>query len=150
LAVTVGATSSISELHKVWAKLENEHHHLANLTQQAAIDGADVTLLRDRQARLLLDIHAVVAEIREAPASSLEDYLALLDVAIEHEIDLAIEIGLYGPTDFPMISRLLAALAKVAPQFEFNSLRRWVSSPGQLKQLVGDAARFESAVTSGA
>jgi len=145
LAVTEGAKSSISELHKVWVNLENEHHQLENLTQQAAIDGADVSLLRDRQARLLLDIHAVVAEIRQAPASSLEDYLALLDVAIEHEIDLAIEMGLYGPADFPMISRLFAALAKIAPQFEFNSLRRWVCPPDHFEQLTGDAARFESA-----
>ena len=149
LAVAEGAKSSISELHKLWANLENQHHQLANQTQQAAKDGADVTLLRDCQARLLLDIHAVVAEIREAPATTLEDYLALLDVAIEHEIDLAIEMGLYGPGDFPMISRLLCALAKIAPQFEFNSLRRWLSSPGQLEQLIGGAAHLEPAVTSG-
>jgi hypothetical protein len=83
----------------------------------------------------------VVAEIRDAPASTLHDYLALLDVAIEHEIDLAVDIGYYGASDFPMITRLLRALARTVPGFEFNSLRRSLSSPGQFEQLMDD--RFE-------
>ena len=62
--------------------------------------------------RLLIDINAVVAEIREAPASTVEDYLALLDVALEHEIDLAADIAFYGPEDYPMIARLLRAIAE--------------------------------------
>jgi len=130
--------SSISALHQLWARLENEQHQLAITIQQARVDMASVESMRQRQAWLLLEISAVVAEIREAPATTLEDYLALLDVAIEHEVDLASDIAFYGPKDFPMITRLLGALAESVPGFEFNSLRRWLS-PGQYEEVVGDA-----------
>ncbi len=136
--MTQGAHATISELHELWANLENECHQLAIIIEEAGDGGADVKLLRDRQARLLLHISAVVAEIREAPATTLRDHLALLDVAIEHEIDLAAEIACYGASDFPMIMRLLRALARTVPGFEFNSLRRSLSSPGQFDQLMED------------
>ena len=136
--MTQGAHATTSELHELWASLENEFHQLAIIIEEAREGGADVTLLRDRQARLLLDISAVVAKIREAPATTLHDYLALLDVAIEHEIDLAADIAFYGASDFPMITRLLRALARTVPGFEFNSLRRSLSSPGQFEELMDD------------
>jgi hypothetical protein len=135
--VSKGAPNSTAELHKLWAGLEDEHHQIAIALEEAVIGGADVTLLRDQQTKLLLDISAVVAAIREAPATTLEDYLALLDVAIEHEIDLVTDIAFYGPADFPMITRLLRALAQQTPGFEFNSLRRWLSAPGQYEQVTG-------------
>jgi hypothetical protein len=138
-AVIQGALTTTSELHELWASLENECHRLAILIEEAPGGGADVRLLRDRQARLLLHINAVVAQIREAPATTLHDHLALLDVAIEHEIDLAADIAFYGARDFPMITRLLRALARTVPGFEFNSLRRSLSSPGQFEQLMDDA-----------
>ena len=138
--MTEVANPSTSELHRVWAKLEDEQHALASTIEQAKMAGAEVQLLRERQARLLLEINSVVAEIRRAPARTLEDHLALLDVAMEHEIDLAADISLYGPADFPMISRLLRALAQQAPGFEFNSLRRWLPGPGDFEQLTGSAA----------
>ncbi len=94
--------------------------------------------------RLLLQINALAYEIRDAPATTNEDFLALLDVAIEHELDLAPDIAFYGPADYPIIARLLRALARMVPQFEFNSLRRWLSSPGQFEQLMGDATPLES------
>jgi hypothetical protein len=97
--------------------------------------------MRERQARLLLDINSVVAEIRDAPATTLEDFCALLDVALEHEVDLACDIAFYGPADFPMIRRLLHFLAHKVPGFEFNSLRRWLS-PDQLEELMGGATRL--------
>jgi hypothetical protein len=128
----------MSELHGLWARLENECHQLALVIEEAREGGADVTLLRDRQARLLLHISAVVAKIREAPATTLHDHLALLDVAIEHEIDLAADIAFYGARDFPMITRLLRALARTVPGFEFNSLRRSLSSPGQFEEVMED------------
>jgi len=96
------------------------------------------------QAKLLLQINALVAEIRDAPATTTEDFLALLDVALDHELDLASDIAFYGPADYPMITRLFRALARKVPDFEFNSLRRWLSSPGQFEQLMGDATPFES------
>ena len=133
-----GVHATMSELHDLWASLENECHQLAIIIEEAGEGGADVTLLRDRQARLLLHISAVVAEIRKAPATTLLDHLALLDVAIEHEIDLAADIAYYGARDFPMITRLLRALARTVPGFEFNSLRRSLSSPGQFEQLMDD------------
>ena len=136
--MTHGAHTTISELHELWASLENECHQLAIIIEAARNGGADVTLLRDRQARLLLDISAVVAGIREAPATTLCDHLALFDVAIEHEIDLAADIAFYGASDFPMITRLLRALARTVPGFEFNSLRRALSSAGQFEQLMDD------------
>jgi hypothetical protein len=80
--------------------------------------------MRERQARLLLEINSVVAAIRDAPATTIEDFIALLDVALEHELDLACGIAFYGPSDYPMIARLLRALAHMVPGFEFNSLRR--------------------------
>ena len=64
---------------------------------------------------------------------------ALLDVALEHELDLACDIAYYGPSDYPMAARLLRALAGTVPGFEFNSLRRWLSLPGQFEQLMGAA-----------
>jgi hypothetical protein len=131
---------SISELHKRWVELENAHHQLACTMKEAELGGADLALLRERQARLLLDINALVAQIREAPASSFEDYLALLDVALEHELDLAADIAFYGLEDYPMISRLLFALAEHVPGFEFNSLQRWLSARGQFTQPIGGDA----------
>lgn len=100
--------------------------------------------MRERQARLLIDINSLVAEIRDAPATTLEDFCALLDVALEHEVDLACDIAFYGPADFPMICRPLRFLAHKVPGFEFNSLRRWLS-PGQLEELMGGATRLEAA-----
>jgi hypothetical protein len=100
--------------------------------------------MREGQMRLLLQINALVYEIRDAPTTTTEDFLALLDVAIEHELDLAPDIAFYGPADYPIIARLLRALARMAPGFEFNSLRRWLSSPGQFEQLMGDTTPLES------
>ena len=138
--MTEGARISIFELHKRWTKLENEHHQLAVTMTQAEIGGADLALLRERQAKLLLAINALVLEIAEAPANTLEDYLALLDVALEHETDFAADIAYYGAKDFPMLTRLLRILVKTAPGFEFNSLRRWLSSRGKYEQLIGRRA----------
>ncbi len=136
--------SSASVLHKRWAELEDEHHELAIAIDAARARRADLAPMRERQARLLLDINSLVAEIRDAPATTLEDFCALLDVALEHEIDLACDIAFYGPADFPVIRRLLRVLARNVPGFEFNSLRRWLS-PGQLEQLMGSATTLESA-----
>jgi hypothetical protein len=135
------APGSISTLHKLWVRLEDEHHQLEIKMRQPGVGKAALARLRDRQAWLLLEISAVVAEIRAAPAATLEDYAALLDVAIEHEVDLAGDIACYGPADFPMIVRLMRALAERVPGFEFNSLRRWLSSPGQYEQVIGKAGR---------
>ncbi len=137
--------SSVSALHTQWAKLEHEQHELAIAIDRAGVAGADLTSMREQQARLLLEINAVVAAIRDAPATTLEDFIALLDVVLEHELDLASDIAFYGPTDYPMTARLLGALARKVPGFEFNSLRRWLSSPDQLEQLMGNAALFEPA-----
>src|SRR5437870_8957056 len=134
---------SISALHKQWVKLENEHHELAMAIER--LGGADLTAMRERQARLLLKIGAVVAAIQDAPGTTVEDFIALLDVALEHELDLACDIAFYGPTDYPMTARLLRALAHKVPGFEFNSLRRWLTLPGQFEQLMGNAALFEPA-----
>ena len=136
---------SVSALHKQWAKLEDEQHELAIAIDSAGVAGNDLASARERQARLLLEINSVVAAIRDAPATTLEDFIALLDVALEHELDLACDIAFYGPTDYPMTARLLRVLAHKVPGFEFNSLRRWLSSPGQLEQLMGEAALFEPA-----
>ena len=137
--------SSTSVLHKRWVELEDEHNELA-LAIDAARTGrtADLAPMRERQARLLLDINSLVAEIRDAPATTPEDFCALLDVALEHEIDLACDIAFYGPPDFPMIRRLLRFLVDQVPGFEFNSLRRWLSSD-QLEELMGGATRLEAA-----
>lgn len=145
--MTGGLRSSAYALHKWWVKLEDEHHELANAIERARSRGANVAPMRARQEKLLLDINALVAEIRAAPASTLHDYLALLDVAIEHEIDLAADIAYYGPNDYPMIMRLLNALMEQAPDFEFNSLRRSLALPDQPEQPMGK--RAPSAPTTG-
>ena len=72
---------------------------------------ADWAPMREHQARLLLEINSLVAEIPDASATAIEDFLALLDVALGHELDLAPEIAFYGPADYPIITRLLRALA---------------------------------------
>ena len=135
---------SISVLHKQWVKLENEYQELAVEIDSAWARGADLESMREGQAKLLLQINALVAEIRDAPATTTEDFLALLDVALDHELDLASDIAFYGPVDYPMITRLFRALARKVPDFEFNSLRRWLSSPGQFEQLMEDATPLES------
>ncbi len=124
-AVTETPHPSISTLHKQWVKLENEHHELAMAIGRAG--GADL---------LLSKIDAVVEAIRHAPGTTVEDFIALLDVALEHELDLACDIAFYGPSDYPMTARLLRALVRKVPGFEFNSLRRWLSLPGQFEQLM--------------
>jgi len=128
---------SISALHKQWTKLEDEHHQLAKAITEARGEGTEVAPMQQRQIELLLEIGSVVAEMRDAPATTTEDFIALLDVALEHELDLASDIAYYGPSDYPMTARLLCALAGTVPGFEFNSLRRWLSLPGQLEQLMG-------------
>ena len=135
--MTERAGASISALHKQWTKLEDEHHELATAIAEARSEGTDVAPMRQRQIQLLLEITSIVAEIRVAPATTTEDFIALLDVALEHELDLASDIAYYGPSDYPMIARLLSALAGSVPGFEFNSLRRWLSLPGQFEQLMG-------------
>ena len=142
--MTKSPHASTSVLHKRWVKLENEHHELTVDIDSARARGADLDPMRGEQARLLLQINALVAEIRDAPATTTEDFLALLDVALEHELDLASDIAFYGPADYPMITRLLCTLARMVPEFEFNSLRRWLSSPGQFEQIMGDATLLES------
>ncbi len=135
--VTERSGVSISALHKQWTELEDEHHQLATAIAEARSEGTDVAPMRQRQIQLLLEITSIVAEIREAPATTTEDFIALLDVALEHELDLAPDIAYYGPSDYPMTARLLCALAGSVPGFEFNSLRRWLSLPGQFEQLMG-------------
>jgi hypothetical protein len=44
-----------------------------------------------------------------------------------------------------MTARLLRAVARNVPGFEFNSLRRWLSSPGQFEQLMGDTPLLDPA-----
>jgi hypothetical protein len=136
-SVTACSQSSISALHKRWTKLEDEHHQLVIAIDHARSTGAELGPMRQRQAELLLEISSIVAEIQDAPAKTVEDFAALLDVALEHELDLASDIAFYGPSDYPMTSRLLRAAARMVPGFEFNSLRRWLSSPGQFEQLMG-------------
>jgi hypothetical protein len=143
--VTETRHPSISALHDKWAKLEDEQHELAIAIGKAKIGGADVALMCRRQARLLLEINAVVAEIQDAPGTTIRDFIALLDVALEHELDLTSDIAFYGPAEYPMTARLLRALARKVPGFEFNSLRRWLSSPGQFEQLMENRPLFEPA-----
>ena len=130
---------SIAVLHNHWVKLEDEHHQLAIAIDEARTAGTDLAPMRQRQIELLLEITSIVAEIRDAPATTTGDFVALLDVALEHELDLACDIAYYGPSDYPMTARLLRALAGTVPGFEFNSLRRWLSLPGQFEQLMGAA-----------
>jgi len=141
--VTECLRSSASVLHKRWTELEEEHHELAITIDAARARKADLARMREgKRGSSSISIRSS-PEIRDAPATTLEDFCALLDVALEHEIDLACDIAFCGP-DFPMIRRLLRALPHDAPGCEFNSLRRWLS-PGQLEQLMGGATRLESA-----
>ena len=142
--MTESPDSSASVLHKRWAELEDERHELAVAIDAARAGSADLAPMRERQARLLLEISSLVAEIQDAPAATTEDFLALLDVALEHELDLAGDITFYGPADYPIITRLLRVLARKATGFEFNSLRRWLS-PVEFEQLMGHATLRESA-----
>jgi hypothetical protein len=129
---------SVAELHKQWVKLEDEQHQLATAIDSGKVDALDREAARQHQAKLLLEITSLVAAIRDAPATTIEDFIALLDVALEHELDLAADIAAYGPSDYPMTARLLRAFAGKVPGFEFNSLRRWLSAPGQFEQLMGN------------
>ena len=142
--MTESPNSSASVLYKQWAKLEDEHQSSPLQSTQPA-PGGRLAPMRERQARVLLEINSLVAEIRDASATTMEDFLALLDVALEHELDLALEIAFYGPADYPIITRLLRALARTVPGFEFNSLRRCLSWPGEFEQLIGHPTLRKSA-----
>lgn len=130
------AARRVSLLHAKWGELEDEHHELATAIDAARAGKANIAQMRERQAKLLLEINSLVAESRDAPATTIQDFLALLDIALEHELDLACDIAFYGPADYPITTRLLRAAMDMAPGFEFNSLRRWLSVRGQLQQLV--------------
>jgi len=134
--VTDDRHPSISSLHKQWAKLEDEHNELAIAIDAAADRPADLASMCERQAKLLLEIAALVAQIQDTPARTTEDFLALLDVALEHEVDLASDLAFYGAADFPIITRLLDFLARIAPSFEFNSLKRWSATAERLRRLA--------------
>lgn len=125
---------SISALHQRWAKLENEHQELAMAKSEVRTGTASAAAMRARQASLLLEIEALAAEIRRALPTTLEDFVALLDIALEHETDLACDIADFGPIDYPMTARLLRVAARLVPGFEFNSLRRWLS-PEQFEEI---------------
>jgi hypothetical protein len=134
--------SSISALHRRWTELENEHHELATAIAEIGLEGAELVSMRERQARLLLDIEALTAEIRRESPATIEDIVALLDLVLDHETDLACDIANYGPVDYPMSAQLLRGAARLVPGFEFNSLRRWLS-PAQFEELflpAGDVA----------
>jgi hypothetical protein len=96
----------VSLLHAKWAELEDEHHELAIAIDAARAGKANMARTHERQARLLLEINSLVAEIQDAPATTIPDFLALLDIALEHELDLACDIAFYGPADYPIITRL--------------------------------------------
>jgi hypothetical protein len=146
--VTRCSQPSISVLHKQWTKLENKHHQLAIDIDRARSAGVELGPMRQRQAQLLLEIDCVVEAIRDAPAETAVDFVALLDVALEHELDLASDIAFYGLKDYPMTVRLLQVLARTVPGFEFNSLRRWLSSR-QFEQLMGTANPIECDLDEG-
>lgn len=131
--MTESRRPSVSVLHKQWAKLEDEQHELAIAIDAARGRPADLPSMRERQAKLLLEIAALVAQIQDAPATTTEDFLALLDVALEHEVDLASDMAFYGAADFPIITRLLGVLADIAPSFEFNSIRRWSATAKRME-----------------
>ena len=124
---------SLSALHRRWAKLENEHQELAMAIAEVGTGTADAAAMRERQARLLLEIEALIAEIRRVSPTTLEDIVALLDIVLEHETDLVCDIADSGPIDYPMTAQLLRAAARLVPGFEFNSLRRWLS-PEQFEE----------------
>jgi len=141
--VTESRLPSIASLHKQWAKLEDEHDELAIAIDAGADRPADLAPMRERQAKLLLEIAALVAQIQDTPARTTEDFLALLDVALEHEVDLASDLAFYGAVDFPIITRLLDVLARIAPTFEFNSLKRWSATAERLRRLTDEGTDRE-------
>ena len=147
--MTESLDSSASALHKQWAKLEDEHHELAIAIDAAWTKKTEVAQMRERQRSLLLQITSLVGKIQNAPATTIEDFLALLDVALEHELDLACEMAFYGPADYPIITRLVRVLAHEIPGFEFNSLRRWLSLSDQSEQRVGRATPLDTAPNDG-
>jgi hypothetical protein len=147
--MTECAHSSTSVLHKQWAKLEDDYHELAIAIDAARAKNTEVAQMREQQQSLLLEITSLVSKIRNAPATTIEDFVALLDVALEHELDLACEMAFFGPADFPIITRLVRVLAREVPGFEFNSLRRWLSLSGQFEELMGRATHLETAQNHG-
>src|SRR5215472_15636309 len=99
------AESSISVLHQRWAKLEGKHCELALALVEVETESACLASMRERQATLLLEIEALKAEIRRRSPTSIEDILALLDIVLEHETDLAGDIAEVGLMDYPMTAQ---------------------------------------------
>ena len=124
---------SISALHRRWVELENKHQELEMTIDEIGTGTADAAM-RERQARLLLEIEALMAEIRRGSLTTLEDFVALLDIVLEHETDLACDLADAGPIGYPLTARLLRTAARLVPGFQFNSLRRWLS-PEQFEEV---------------
>ena len=76
--------------------------------------------MQQRQTELLLEITSIVAEIRDTPAATTNDSLALLDVGLERELDLACDICLLWPKR--IIRWLLGACARWQPRFRGSNL----------------------------
>jgi hypothetical protein len=74
-------------------ELEDEHHQLAIAIDEARTAGTNLATMQQRQTELLLEITSIVAEIRDTPAATTNDSLALLDVGL----DLACDICLLWP-----------------------------------------------------
>ena len=72
---------SISALHRRWAKLENEHQELAMAIAEVETGTADAAAMRERQARVLLEIEALMAEIRGGSLTTLEDIVGVSEIS---------------------------------------------------------------------
>jgi hypothetical protein len=114
--VTETPQPSISELHKQWAKLQDEQQpELALAIKRSCAQAAG-----ERQATLLLQINELVAAICDAPVTTIEHFVALPDVSLEHGLDLAPDIASYGPANCPMTARPLPTLELVVREFEIQ------------------------------
>jgi hypothetical protein len=90
------------------ARSSGTNIELAMAIAERRIGSADLSSMREKQARLPLEIEALTAEIRRASPKTIEDIVALLDVVLEHETDLAYDIANDDPIDYAMIMRSYA------------------------------------------
>ena len=120
-------------------------HELALAIKRSCAQGPDLSSMREWQATLLLQIKS--SSLRSAmPATTIEHFVALLDVTLEHELDLAPDIASYGSPDCPMTARLLRALRAHGAGIRIPELV--VTGPGRTANRQCGAPRSQKRTTS--
>jgi hypothetical protein len=122
------ARLSVADLHRQCVALEDERRCLAGeIAERRASGTAECGRLIERERAVIREISSMLDRMRTAPVRSVDDIAALVDLALDIELDAPAPDLI--PHDWPWTLRLLQALRSLAPEVEMSWLRRQ-SPPG--------------------